>query len=161
MEENEAQNDNVNTEEAVVEETPETPEVEETEPTTEEKTFTQTELDAVVQKRLDRERAKYSDYDSLKESVGNVETLENENAELLSRAETAEANLLRLTVSNETGVPVSLLKGSTEEELNAEAKTLLEFKGAKPQSSAFENVNSSKTSGSNADLFASAMESLR
>lgn len=161
--EDENQNTEVeNTEnQEVPEETPETPETEETKETSEEKTFTQAELDAVVQKRLERERAKYSDYTELQESAQETESLRNENAELLARAEKAEADLLRHSVATETGVPVALLKGATEEELKQEAQTLLEFRGTKPTSSAFEKTNSQSHSGSNADIFASAMESLR
>lgn len=159
--EDEIQNQEVENSEEVAEETPETPETKEEESTTEEKSFTQAELDAVVQKRIERERAKYGDYDSLKESAQETETLRNENAELLARAEKAEADLMRQSVATETGVPVALLKGATEEELKQEAQTLLEFKGTKPTSSAFEKTNSQTHSGSNADLFASAMQNLR
>lgn len=47
----------------------------------------------------------------------------------------AEATLaaLRASVSSSTGVPVELLNGSTEEEIQASAKALQEFKGVPPK----------------------------
>lgn len=42
------------------------------------KTFTQAELDAIVQDRLDREKKKYSDYKELKASAERLKTLESE-----------------------------------------------------------------------------------
>lgn len=157
----EDENQNTEIDDTAVDETPETPEVEESETENSEKSFTQKELDQIVQKRIERERAKYSEYVSPDDLNKKTEELQNENAGLLERAEKAEADLLRHQIASETGVPVALLKGATEEELREESAVLLEFKGTKPTSSSFEKVNDSKPKGSNADLFASAMESLR
>lgn len=40
--------------------------------------LTQADVDGVVEKRLERERAKYSDYDTLKEKAGKVDTITKE-----------------------------------------------------------------------------------
>lgn len=59
------------------------------------KTFTQTELDRIVQDRLARERGKFADYDELKAKAGKLDELEAANASELEkavkRAEEAEA----------------------------------------------------------------------
>ena len=38
----------------------------------------QTEVDSIVEKRLERERAKYADYDTIKETASSVETIKQE-----------------------------------------------------------------------------------
>ncbi len=40
--------------------------------------LTQADVDGVVEKRLERERSKYSDYDTLKEKAGKVDTITKE-----------------------------------------------------------------------------------
>lgn len=107
--------------------------------TPETKTFTQTELDHIVGERLAREREKYSDYDALKEKATRLDTLEeSQKSELqkaTERASAAEAELaalkkaqavreMRDKVSQETGVPVNLLTGETEEECKAIAEAI-------------------------------------
>jgi len=59
-----------------------------------EKTFTQADLDRVVEQRLARERSKYGDYDDLKTKASKLDEIEQANASDLEkatkRAETAE-----------------------------------------------------------------------
>lgn len=81
----------------------------------------QAELNKVIGKRIERERAKFADYDTLK----------SENTQLKKDlAEATQGELLR-TVSEDTGVPVSLLRGSTEDELRAHADEIKTFMGGR------------------------------
>lgn len=108
-----------------------------------EKTFTQAELDQIVQDRLKREREKYGDYDALKEKAERLDKIEEDaKSELQKATERAEklqselteikhANEIRTIrdkVAQETGVPASLLSGDTEEACNEQAKGILAFK---------------------------------
>lgn len=114
-----------------------------------EKTFTQEELDAIVEKRLDRERKKYSDYPNAEELKAlmdkaakfdeaeekNKTDLEKEQEkslklqnELDALKKTNAMNAIRAKVAKEKGVPQSLLHGEDEESCNAEADALIAFK---------------------------------
>lgn len=115
------------------------------EPTTAqpEKTFTQSELDAIVKDRLARERGKYADYDALKEKAALYdERAEAEKTELQKATERAQAlevelngmkkaesiRVIREKVARETGIPaasMSLLTGETEEACTEQAKLIL------------------------------------
>lgn len=113
----------------------------------EEKTFTQAELNAIVQKRLGEEKAKYENYEELKEKALKFDELEEQNKSELQKAnDKAEAlqkeidsmkkadeiRKVREEVSKELGVPTNLLNGATKEECEAQAKDILSF--AKPKS---------------------------
>lgn len=113
----------------------------------EEKTFTQAELNAIVQKRLGEEKAKYENYEELKAKALKFDELEEQNKSELQKAnDKAEAlqkeidsmkkadeiRKVREEVSKELGVPTNLLNGATKEECEAQAKDILSF--AKPKS---------------------------
>lgn len=115
------------------------------EPQTEEKTFTQAELNAIVQDRIARERSKYGNFEELKEKALKFDQIEEESKSELQkateRADSLQAELdkmkkadavrtLREEVSKETGVPANLLHGTTKEECEAQAKDILAY--AKP-----------------------------
>lgn len=89
---------------------------------------TQEELDRVIQKRLDRERARFSDYDQLKDQAQKVEGLQGEldaaNQKLAEHAEREQHASLVSDVSKETGVPGDVLRGSTRDELVEHAEAL-------------------------------------
>jgi hypothetical protein len=117
------------------------------EPTTEERRFTQAELDKVVADRLARERQKYEGFSELKEKAAKFDELEaasktelqkaTEKAERLEKELTSlkkaeEVRTIKTKVATETGVPAGLLTGTTEEECKAQADAILNF--AKPQS---------------------------
>ena len=110
------------------------------------RTFTQEELDRIVGERLQRERAKYADFEALKEKAAKFDAAEeaqkselqkaNERAEALQKelnslkhADTVRS--IREKVATETGVPASLLNADDEEGCKVQAKAILEF--AKPQ----------------------------
>ena len=105
--------------------------------------FTQQEVDAIVGERLTRERAKFADYADLKkaaqeltQSRADLKTAQDKVNELqkqvddLNREKTIRD--AREKVSAETGVPASLLKGTTEDECKKEAGDLIKWRGKQP-----------------------------
>ena len=109
------------------------------------KTFTQEELNGIVEERIKRERAKYEGFDDLKAKADKydemVEANKTELQKATERAEKLEAILaekehaetIRATrekVAKETGVPVALLTADTEEACKEQASGILSF--AKP-----------------------------
>ena len=104
-----------------------------------EKTFTQAELDQIVQDRLKREREKYGDYNSLKEKAARLDEIEEasktELQKATERAEKLQAELsamkhadeirtIRDKVAQATGVPVGLLSGETEDACTEQANAI-------------------------------------
>lgn len=115
-----------------------------TEPTqgNEERTFTQTELDKIVQSRVFEERKKLGNYDELKAKADELDQLKEASKTELQKAQDraakAEKDLAdlkaaealresRAKVSAETGVPSELLTGENEEACKEQAKKILEF----------------------------------
>lgn len=111
----------------------------------EERTFTQAELNAIVQKRIGEVSAKYENFEELKEKAQKFDEIEEQSkSELQKATERADAlqreldgmkkadsvRRIREEVSTELGVPVNLLTGGTKEECEAQAKGILSF--AKP-----------------------------
>lgn len=112
-----------------------------------ERTFTQTEMDAIIRDRLSRERSKYADYDDIKAKAQKFDEAEeaskSELQKVTERANALQAQLDTLTKANairsirdkvaaETGVPSDLLSGDTEEACKAQAEKLIAFKGTSP-----------------------------
>lgn len=107
-----------------------------------EKTFTQSEHDAILRDRLKRDREKYADYDALKEKATKFDEIEAANKSELEKAnekvKTLQAELdgikkaqelkdMRTKIATENNVPTDLLTGNTEEECTAQAEKLKEF----------------------------------
>jgi len=97
-------------------------------------------LDKIVQARVARERAKFADYDDLKDQAAKFAEFEEsqkteaqKTADRLAAAEKRaaelEAKAARAEVAAAKGVPASLLTGNTVEELEASADALIAFKG--------------------------------
>lgn len=121
---------------------------EEQKPTTEEaKTFTQEDVDKIVSDRLNRERAKFEGYEDYKSRAEKADELSQKLTEQTSRADAAELKALRTSVSAEHGVPLSALTATSEEDLTAQAKALLEWRGTAP--SVTRVTNTSGNSGTN------------
>ena len=114
---------------------------------TEERTFTQAELNAIVQKRLGEQAAKYGNYEELKEKALKFDEIEDKaKTELQKATERADAlqkelegmkkadavRKIREEVSKETGVPAHLINGETKEQCEEQAKAIMTF--AKPSS---------------------------
>nr|DAJ34176.1 MAG TPA: protein of unknown function (DUF4355) [Caudoviricetes sp.] len=106
---------------------------------------TQEQLDAIIKSRLDREKAKYSDYDTLSEKIKNLETENTNLKQAITEKETSEStNLTRITelekdvnvwknkslkqqIAMKNGLPFDLadrLQGDSEESLNEDAERL-------------------------------------
>lgn len=59
-----------------------------------EKTFTQAEMDSIIEGRLAREHEKYADYDSLKEKAGKYDEMQEQSKSELQKAN-EKANALQ------------------------------------------------------------------
>ena len=115
---------------------------------TQERTFTQSELNAIVTDRLSREREQYADYAALKEKAEKYDAAQEADKTDLQKATEKVAALqaqvdaytkadnlrsIREKVSQETGVPASLLYGEDEDSCKAQAQAILDY--AKPTGS--------------------------
>ena len=111
-----------------------------------ERTFTQTELNAILKDRLEREKSKYADYEELKSKATAYdeaqeaskselqkanELAEKYRAELDDLKKAADVREIREKVAKETGVPASMLTYDTEEQCSEQAREILAF--AKPK----------------------------
>ena len=140
---------------------------------TEERTFTQAELNAILQKRLGEQAAKFGNYEELKEKAQKFDEIEDkaktELQKVTERADALQKELdsmkkadsvrkIREEVAKELGVPANLLNGDTKEECEAQAKGILSF--AKPDAypsvkdgGEVRNTGSGKTRDQFADWF--------
>ena len=106
------------------------------------KTFTQEEVNAIVAERLNRDRQKFADYETLKEKAGKFDEMQEANKTELQKAtdkanaleqeltalkKAAEVQEIRQKVSTETGVPANLLTAATEDECKAQAESIKAF----------------------------------
>lgn len=137
--------------------------------TQEARTFTQSELDEIVKTRVAKERAKYSDYETMQQKASKFDEMEeankselqkaNERAEALQKqlddiTKATELRNIRDKVSSETGVPTTLLSAETEEDCKAQAEAILAF-AQKPAANypsvkdggEVSNITSKKTNG--------------
>lgn len=107
-----------------------------------ERTFTQAQVDAIVAERLGREKAKFADYDTLKEKADKYDAAEEANKSDLQKAQDAAAKAqqeladlkaantareMRAKVAKETGVPESLLSGDDETACRAQAQAIQDY----------------------------------
>lgn len=100
--------------------------------------FSQEDLDGIIEKRLERERAKYADYADLKSKVENYQTTSGDyeskladlttlNKQLEEKLAQAELNTERVKVIHDYGIKSELeefITGSTVEEMRARAEKL-------------------------------------
>lgn len=132
----------------------------------------QEDFDKAIQARIARERAKIpADYDDLKAQAAKFAEWENsqkteaqKQADELAAAQAQIAELttarIRAEVAAAKGVPVDLLSGGTQEELEAAADALIAFRGEQksaPSSSAIGRANTSSAKTTPADAFAEAL----
>lgn len=130
----------------------------------------QEDFDKAIQARIARERGKFSDYDDLKAKAEkfaeweNAQKTEAQKAqERLEAAEKRAAELelkaTRAEVAAAKGVPVELLSGGTQEELEAAADALIAFRGeqAKGPFIPGQGKQPDAPAGTPADRFAAAM----
>lgn len=95
---------------------------------------TQEEFDAALAKRIERERAKFADYDQLKEAAsthqGIVDDLSNQITTLKAQNAKYESDSVKTRIAHEMGLPyefASRLKGDTEEDIRKDAETMKGF----------------------------------
>ena len=106
------------------------------------KTFTQAELDAIIQDRVKRERDKYKDFEDLKIKAQKFDEQEEANKSELQKAQDRATELeeklkqkeheesireIRKKVADELKVPAELLTASTEEECRTQAQAIMTF----------------------------------
>ena len=108
------------------------------------KTFTQEEVNGIVNDRLARERKKYEgiDLEALKRKAAKFDEMEEANKTELEKAnekvnalqyeldsirKEKELTTMREQVAKEIGIPVNLLTGSTEEECKEQAEAIKAF----------------------------------
>lgn len=139
------------------------------------RTFTQEEVDKMIGARLYEERAKYADYAELKSKAERHDELEQKMkdanskiAELQSKADALQHNIdignIRKKVSAETGIPMDLLTGDTEESCKSQAEAMIKWRGAHVPN--YPNVKdggevTNVSGGSTRDQFAAWFESSR
>lgn len=112
----------------------------------EERTFTQEEMNQIVGSRVAIEKSKYADYDELKAKAAKFDEYEEKNKSELERVQEQNSKLqseiekykkaeslrtVHETVAKKMGVPANLLHGSDEESCEEEAKAILEFAGSR------------------------------
>lgn len=106
---------------------------------------TQEQLDAIIKSRLDREKAKYSDYDTLTEKIKKLETENTSLKKTITEKQTSESTTasriadlekdvttwkqksLKQQIAMKNGLPFDLadrLQGDSEESLNEDAERL-------------------------------------
>ena len=101
----------------------------------------QEQLDKVLSKRLERERAKYSDYEELKQkaaeaadSRSEVEKLHDRVKELEQERHQSAVEAAKAKAASEYGVPADLLVGDDTDAIEAHAKRLAEYVAAQAPS---------------------------
>ena len=101
----------------------------------------QEQLDKVLSKRLERERAKYADYEELKkaaaeaaDSRSEVEKLHDRVKELEQERHQSAVEAAKAKAASEYGVPADLLVGDDTDAIEAHAKRLSEYVAAQAPS---------------------------
>lgn len=122
------------------------------------KSFTQEQVDQIVEKRLAKERGKYKDYDELKTKAMKLDEMENAGKSELDKLKESNAALRKQIddaaaekqhaewvseVAKDKDVPAELLRGSTRDELEAHAELL--HKALNPSSKAPQVRNQTRT----------------
>lgn len=113
--------------------------------TEETKTFTQEQVNALIKERVAREKEKYADYEALKDKASKydqsqeaskseiqklTEKISGLESQLTASKKNEEIRSIREKVAKETGVPVNLLTGETEEICTEQATKIKEFASA-------------------------------
>lgn len=133
---------------------------------------TQADLDRIVENRLQRERAKYADYEQYKADSAKLGTVVAERDELKNQLDTANKELGTLRgekqvrewaqeVSQETGVPADVIRGNTKEEMLAHAQSLEKYVNVSaPVVGSDGKSPNSPAATSTRDMFAQALEGI-
>ena len=129
---------------------------------------TQEEFDAAIRERLQREREKYADYDSIKAENGTlknqVSTLTGERDALDKKVKGYEASSVKMRIAQELNIPVAMaerLTGETEEDIRRDAETMANiFKTAQGAAPLY-NPNTQPPANNNDAAMAEMLHSLR
>lgn len=105
------------------------------------RTFTQEEVNSIVADRLNRERAKYADYDDLKAKASQYDTTKAQ-LDALNSANARRDMIARVAAA--TGCPAELLTGDTEEACTAQAQAITAFANTQ-QPAGYPNVRDGGT----------------
>ena len=93
-----------------------------------EQAFTQADVDRIVSERIQRERAKFADYDDLKAKAEGAKTAEDRIAELEQKYQAEQTARLRSDIAAQHGVSKEdrdlFLTGTDEETLTKQAERL-------------------------------------
>lgn len=91
-------------------------------------TFTQEDVDRIVRERVQRERAKYADYDELKTKASEAKTAEERIAALEKQVESSQREAMKRRVQAAYGISDEdadlFLTATDEDTLTAQAKRL-------------------------------------
>ena len=125
----------------------------------------QEQLDKILSKRLERERAKYSDYEELKQkaaeaadSRSEVEKLHDRVKELEQERHQSAVEAAKAKAASEYGVPSDLLVGDDTDAIEAHAKRLAEYVAAQAPSTGAYVKNVGRDEGeSSAESYARRM----
>ena len=125
----------------------------------------QEQLDKILSKRLERERAKYSDYEELKQkaaeaadSRSEVEKLHDRLKELEQERHQSALEAAKAKAASEYGVPADLLVGDDTDAVEAHAKRLAEYVAAQAPSTGAYVKNVGRDEGeSSAESYARRM----
>ena len=125
----------------------------------------QEQLDKILSKRLERERAKYSDYEELKQkaaeaadSRSEVEKLHDRVKELEQERRQSALEAAKAKAASEYGVPADLLVGDDTDAVEAHAKRLAEYVAAQAPSTGAYVKNVGRDEGeSSAESYARRM----
>ena len=125
----------------------------------------QEQLDKILSKRLERERAKYADYEELKakaaeaaDSRSEVEKLNDRVKELEQERHQSALEAAKAKAASEYGVPADLLVGDDTDAIEAHAKRLAEYVAAQaPSTGAYVKNVGRDDSESSAESYARRM----
>lgn len=125
----------------------------------------QDQLDRILSKRLERERAKYADYDELKakaaeaaDSRTEVEKLTDRIAQLEQERHRSALEAAKAKAASEYGVPADLLVGDDEEAIGSYAQRLAEYVAAQaPKAGAYVKNVGRDDNESSAEAYARRM----
>ena len=129
---------------------------------------TQEEFDAAVRSRLQREREKYADYESIKAENGTlknqVSALTGEKEALEKKVKGHETNSVKMRIAQELNIPASMaerLNGETEEDIRKDAEAMANiFKTAQGAAPLY-NPNTQPPANASDAAMAEMLHSLR
>ena len=129
---------------------------------------TQEEFDAAVRSRLQREREKYADYETIKAENGTlknqVSALTGEKEALEKKVKGHETNSVKIRIAQELNIPASMaerLNGETEEDIRKDAEAMANiFKTAQGAAPLY-NPNTQPPANASDAAMAEMLHSLR